>query len=180
MLELSRGSFGALGALYERHGGRLYNYLVRLAGRDAAEDLVQETFARVLKSRKSFDRSGNFTGWLYAIATNAARTHLARSAAAESRVASFAAASTGPATDPPATDCAGPLGAASDAERARWVRAALERLGTGEREVVLLRHYEGLKFGRIAEITGANLSTVKSRMRHALEKLERMLSRASD
>ena len=174
MLELRRGSGRALGALYDRHGPRLYSYLARLAGRDAAEDLAQETFMRVLKSRDSFDDSQSFTSWFYTIATNAARTHLARSAAAAAGIASFAESGGSSATDPPG-GAAPPLEAAAYSERAELVRAALDRLDAAEREVVLLRHYEGLKFREIADVTGANLSTVKSKMRYALDKLSRML-----
>jgi RNA polymerase sigma-70 factor (ECF subfamily) len=175
MTELRRGSSEALGALYQRWGARLYNYLARLAGRDAAEDLVQETFVRVLRSHRSYDPSRGFAGWLYAIATNAARTHLARSAPAGASVSPLAAGGAFSVTDPPAAPSAGPLAAVQDTERAEIVRSALARLDPREREVVLLRHYRGLKFAEIARATEANLSTVKSRMRYALDKLARML-----
>jgi RNA polymerase sigma-70 factor (ECF subfamily) len=177
MVELRRGSGEALGALYERWGARLYNYLVRLAGRDAAEDLVQETFVRVLRSHRSYDPSRGFSGWLYAIATNAARTYLARSVPAGASVSPLVASGALSVTDPPAAPRAGPLSAAQDSERAEMVRAALAKLDPREREVVLLRHYQGLKFAEIARVTNANLSTVKSRMRYALDKLGRMLTK---
>jgi RNA polymerase sigma-70 factor (ECF subfamily) len=177
MAELRRGTGEALGALYERWGARLYNYLVRLVGRDAAEDLVQETFVRVLRSCRSYDPSREFPGWLYTIATNAARTHLARSAPALAGASPLGASGALSVTDPPENPAGGPVVEAQNSERAEVVRSALMRLDPREREVVVLRHYEGLRFAEIARVTGANLSTVKSRMRYALEKLGRMLAK---
>jgi RNA polymerase sigma-70 factor (ECF subfamily) len=179
MSRLGRGRADALGALYRRHGKRLYNYLARIAGRDAADDLVQETFMRVLKSSSTYDPRHKFSSWLYTIATNAARTHLARTAGPRAMI-SLSAEGGRPAPDPPVADSPAPSGGAQRAERAETVRAALARLDAAEREVVVLRHYEGLKFREIADVTGANLSTVKSRMRYALDKLGRMLGKVSD
>jgi RNA polymerase sigma-70 factor (ECF subfamily) len=68
-----------------------------------------------------------------------------------------------------------PEDAAGDAEvRPRLLRA-IAGLPEEQREVFLLREYEGVSFAEIAEVTGAPIPTVKSRMRYALEALRRAL-----
>jgi RNA polymerase sigma-70 factor (ECF subfamily) len=73
------------------------------------------------------------------------------------------------------SDSPGPAAALETAETRKTVRQALQRLSLDEREVVVLRHYQGMRFGEIAELLGASESTVKSRMRYALDKLSNIL-----
>ena len=69
MLAVRRGDLQALDTLFARHHRRLYGFLVRLTGdRDAADDLVQDVFLRLLRFRESYREDGQFKPWLYRIA----------------------------------------------------------------------------------------------------------------
>src|SRR5262245_17838913 len=77
MARLAEGRESALDDLMGRHAERLYHYLIRLLQDETeAEDLAQETFARVFLHRSKFKADKKFSTWLYAIATNLARDRL--------------------------------------------------------------------------------------------------------
>jgi RNA polymerase sigma-70 factor (ECF subfamily) len=74
MDRLAAGHDAALNDLMERHGRRLFHYLLRhLSNESDAEDCAQEAFVRVYLHRAKFRPGSKFTTWLYAIATNLAR-----------------------------------------------------------------------------------------------------------
>src|SRR5438094_295660 len=74
MARLASGHDAALNDLMERHGGRLFHYLIRQLQNEAdAADLAQETFVRIYQNRAKFDTRQKFSTWLYAIATNLSR-----------------------------------------------------------------------------------------------------------
>lgn len=173
MREAAGARPAAFAELFERHHGRVYGYLRKLVGsRDGAHDLTQETFLLAFKSRGSYRHEGRFQAWLYRIATNLARSRIRRMSREHkaSEGAPFSSAS-----DAEAADAPGPPEAAQAAETRRIVEEALARLPVDEREVVLLRHFQGLRFREVAQTLGINENTAKSRMRYALGKLERML-----
>ena len=158
----------AFAEIYERHHAALYGYLRKLVGTsDGAHDLTQETFLLAFKSRGSYRGKGAFQAWLYRIATNLARGRF-RAAAREPGTAA------GDVNSEPADDD-GPVASAEAAETRRAVEAALRRLPMDQREVVLLRHFQGLRFRDIARTLDISESTAKSRLRYALEKLADML-----
>src|SRR5258708_6167773 len=71
MERLCAGHDAALNDLMERHGTRLFHYLIRqLQDESEAEDFAQETFVRVFQNRQKFDPQYRFSTWLYTIATN--------------------------------------------------------------------------------------------------------------
>src|SRR5580765_1457108 len=71
MQRLGAGHNAALNDLMERHGERLFHYLIRsLQNEDDAADLAQEAFVRVYQHRAKFDGRQKFSTWLYAIASN--------------------------------------------------------------------------------------------------------------
>ena len=77
MARLVEGRDDALNPLMERHGARLFHYLIRvLQDETEAADLAQETFVRVYQNRARFNPDRKFSTWLYAIATNLARDRL--------------------------------------------------------------------------------------------------------
>src|SRR6184192_2971419 len=71
MQRLASGHEAALNDLMERHGPKLFNYLIRcLQNEEDAADVAQEAFVRVYQNRAKFDASQRFSTWLYAIGTN--------------------------------------------------------------------------------------------------------------
>ncbi|HVM47962.1 MAG TPA: sigma-70 family RNA polymerase sigma factor, partial [Candidatus Acidoferrum sp.] len=77
MARLQAGHDAALNAIMQRHGERLFHYLLRqLSNETDAGDLAQEAFVRVYHHRARFDSAQKFSTWLYAIATNLLRDRL--------------------------------------------------------------------------------------------------------
>jgi RNA polymerase sigma-70 factor, ECF subfamily len=76
--QLAAGHHDALNSLIDRHGARLYRYLIRqLSNADDAAEVAQETFVRVYQnSAKYQSQRGRFSTWLYTIATNLAHDRL--------------------------------------------------------------------------------------------------------
>jgi len=77
MERLAAGHDAALDGLMERHGERLFHYLIRLLqNENDAADAAQESFVRIYQHRSRFDTRQKFATWLYAIASNLARDRL--------------------------------------------------------------------------------------------------------
>ncbi len=154
---------GFLERTYETFGGRLYHYLLGLLRSAAdAEDAVQTVFVK-LAQRKGADID-DLTGYLFAAARNEALRLLDRRRRAQLPE---------PA-EPPAMFDAPPGG---EEETARLERA-LGSLPADQREVVMLKIWEGLKFREIAAVLGVPQDTAASRYRYAMEKLKEALESA--
>jgi RNA polymerase sigma-70 factor, ECF subfamily len=156
-----------LASLVERYQHRLYRYLTRLVGPGAAaDDLFQQTWLNVVRQLGRYDGRRSFDTWLFAIAHNAAIDVLRRrpGESLDEQTGSW------PAAGPDALDMV------LNAERAAILASEVDALPALYREVVTLRFEEGMKLEQIAEVTGAPLSTVKSRLQRALEILRRSLS----
>ncbi len=178
------GRSGAFQTLVERHSGRIYNFVLRQVGdKDLAEDIVQDTFLRVVRSAKSFRAKAKLTTWLYTIARNLCIDALRK--AKHRRHASLdkpLSQQDGGATllDMVADDKPGHDSAARDRRFVAALEDALATLPDEQREVFLMREIQGLKFREIAEIVGIPENTVKSRMRYALEALRGHLADFKD
>jgi RNA polymerase sigma-70 factor (ECF subfamily) len=181
MLAYAAGDRSAFEALFARHRRVLYTFLLHQTGDlQAAEDLFQEVFLRVIRARASFrDGGGPFKGWLLTIARNAI-IDAHRRAAVRSDVNL-------PATQDPQRGRAeeriadervsgNPHEASERTRLRRRIEEALARLPEEQREVFLLRERVGMDFAGIAEVTGCKVATAKSRMRYALEGLRRQLA----
>ena len=118
MLAVRNGELDALDTIFVRHHGRIHAFLARLLNdRDAADDLVQDVFLRVLKYRARYDGSGDFITWLFRVTRNVAASHHSRRRETESL-----GAATSPAVNRSALD---QMIAAENAEqlgRARGLR----------------------------------------------------------
>src|SRR5436190_4508325 len=145
-----------------------------------AEDLTQTAFARVFARRANWEPSGRFSTFLWRIALNLCYDDLRqtqrRGECPLDGLAEEGAAGGGPfVADEPS-----PHAQADARERGDFVRDALLRLPSHYREVVVLRHYEALKFHEIAEVLEIPEGTVKSRMAEALTQLSRLLKHLNE
>lgn len=172
------GDVGAFERLFQRHRKPLYTYLVHHTGRaGVAEDLFQEVFLRVIRGSASYRPGGSFRGWLFTIAHNAMTDERRRKGLRDTRgEARREDADPGGAWEAALAGREDPVARTHARDLRARIEAALLRLPEAQREVFLLRERGGLELQRIAEVTGANLATVKSRMRYALAGLRRVLS----
>ena len=170
---MRRGDPDALTAVISRYQHRLYRYLLRLVREPAtADDLFQQTWLRVMEKIGRYDARRSFEAWLFSVAHNLA-VDLWRAKHGESL-------DSGEDSGEPAGErlaCGDPdaLEQLLDFERGAMLAACMQGLPTIHREVLTLRFEEGMKLEEIAEVAGIPLSTVKSRLRRALEGLRAAL-----
>lgn len=166
----------ALEALVERFGGRVFGLLYRLTGsRDAAEDLMQETFLRVVRTIHEYRHAGRFEAWLFRIAANLGRDYGRRRRRHGPEASLDADADgTGDAepVDPRSLAAGGPWGREELEQR---VARCLAELPEADREVLVLRHFSDLPFREIAELLGVPLGTALARAHRAAERLRARL-----
>jgi RNA polymerase sigma-70 factor (ECF subfamily) len=169
---MRRGDPDALTAMISRYQHRLYRYLLRLVREPAAaDDLFQQTWLRVLEKIGRYDARRNFESWLFSVAHN-----LAVDGWRGNRGESLDHAGDGDESgDPPSERLrAGDPDALEqllDFERGSMLASCMQELPAIHREVLTLRFEEDMKLEEIAEVAGIPLSTVKSRLRRALEGL---------
>src|SRR6185503_17037452 len=161
----------AFAKLMARWQGPIQNLCTRMIG-DAhrGEDLAQDTFARLYARRKNYEPTAKFSTFLWRMALNICYDELRKiKRRGEFSLHEFDD-DDGTAFDP------GPDARLAENERAETVRHALLQLAEPYRVVVVLRHYEGLKFREIGDVLGIPEGTVKSRMSEALTQLSRLLN----
>ena len=163
--------------LYRRFKRPIFNFLLRFSGDpEAAADLTQEVFGKVIARGRSFRAQSKLKTWLYAIARNTA-VDAARKAS-HRRAASLDQPSRndGPTlAERTAGNEPAPDRGLTTARIRRDLARAIAELPEEQREVFLLREYHGMPFDEIAEVVGARVGTIKSRMRYALGALRRDL-----
>ena len=150
--------------LVERHMKRIYTLAFRLAGtHDEADDLAQETFIRAHRGLDRFRGEAKFGTWvtriLLNLARNPRRVHLPLATVPE-----------------PATSAQGALIGLLEAERHQQVRNAVASLPEKQRQTLLLRLFEGLRFREIASVLGTTTGTAKANFFHALRGVARRLA----
>lgn len=153
--------------LFEEHSERLYAFLAYHTGNRAlAEDLLSETFERVLRSRGRFDpRKGSERRWLYTIALNLLRDN-ARRKTHEDRALQHVGAGTAEEQADPAL---------SAVEQRDELQRALLALNEDEREALALRFGADLKLREVAGVLGEGESAIEGRIYRALGKLRKEL-----
>lgn len=161
----------AFDLLVERYQGRLLNFIYRTIGdREKAEDLVQEVFIRVYRHLHRFDPSKKFSTWIYTIASNLAKNEL-RNRSRNPLVLFQAVRDKFTEDEERPLDFEDTNARPDDQYHKRFLQGAVEdvvaTLPPHHREVFVLRELEGKSYEEIAEITGVNLGTVKSRLNRA-------------
>lgn len=167
----------ALGLLMERHKAALYGYLLRLTGRqDAAEDVFQEVFLKLVRDPGAYGEKEKFKAWLFTVARNAAMDHFRRQAAKGEVPLEGVDGKAGPA-DFLASAEPGPEQAFYGKDLGRRIDAALASLSEDQREVFYLRHYSELSFREIAQALKLPIGTVLARMSRAAARLREKLEK---
>ena len=179
MQRLAAGHDAALNDLMQRHATPVFHFLCRrLGNEDDANDLAQETFARVFRARESFRPDARFSTWLFTIAANLARNqirwrsrHPTVSLDVEGDGAEPSLASTLPASGP------SPNEQAITAERAIAVRAAVQKLPDDLREAIVLCEWEERSVAAAAQILEVTPKAVESRLYRARQLLRERLKK---
>jgi RNA polymerase sigma factor (sigma-70 family) len=153
--------------LFEEHAERLFSFLAYHTGNRAlAEDLLSETFERVLRSRQRFDpRKGSERRWLYTIALNLLRDNARRRVHEERALQHVGAGTAQEQADP----------GLSAVEHRDELQRALTLLSEEEREALALRFGADLKLRDVAGVLGEGESAVEGRIYRALGKLREQM-----
>ena len=175
-----RGDKKAFDGLVVRHKDRIFNLCYRFLGDyEEANDSAQEAFVKAYGSLNSFRLESTFSTWLYRIAVNVCKNKLGSSAyKAKRKMVSLDNPGTPSNEIPPMeipNGAPSPLARMEEKEKMTLVQRALDNLTADFKMVVTLRDVEGLSYEDIAEITGLNLGTVKSRIARARTDLRNRL-----
>jgi RNA polymerase sigma-70 factor (ECF subfamily) len=169
MLRFSGGDAAAFDALYARHRGGVFRYLLRQCrSQAAAEELFQDIWMNLVQARTRYRVEAKFSTYLYTLAHNRLMDHFRRGKGVE--LVSLDQ-DEGDALEIPSSPAAQPERAAQSRQQARLLLELVAALPAAQREVFLMYEEGGLSLEQIAAATGANREAVKSRLRYALAKL---------
>ena len=167
----------AFAAIVRRWEGPLRNLCLRMTGDlHRAEDLTQETFSRLHARRREWQPTAKLSTYLWRIAINLCHDENRRRT--RHGEVPLETGEAGEHAPPITVFQPTPHDELEAGERADQVRTALQRVSEPFRTVLVLRHYEGLKFREIADVLGVPEGTVKSRMVEGLSQLTRLLQPA--
>ena len=174
MMRYRNGDTDAFAMLYERQKGPLYRYFLRHCGAaSVAEELFQDVWLNLIRSRERYSVQAKFSTYLYRLAHNRLVDYYRRQSFA---IAAAWEDGAGPAIE----EASLPLG--EEPEMQTHVRAQVTRLmellgalPEVQREAFLLREEAGMSVEEIAEATGVERETAKSRLRYALRRLRQGL-----
>lgn len=160
MLAFSQGSSEAFTELFRRYRQPIYCFFRRrVADPSHAEELAQETFLALIRSAVRYEPRALFRTYLYAIGLKILRAHLRKTLF---RATFFRH----PPADPSVHD---------GTEAAIWVRRAVAKLDSMDREILLLREFEQFSYSEIADLLQLPVNTVRSRLFRARVALRNLL-----
>ena len=168
------GDVGAFNQIVHRYKDRLLNFICRfLNDIDKAEDLVQDTFLKLVTHKHSYKEIAKFSTWLYTIAGNLAKTELRKikrrktfsvtDLSYDDREFVITSAEAGPDED------------IDSRNLERNIQSALNELPSDFRTVIILRDIQELSYEEISKIVTVPLGTVKSRINRGRLKLQQLL-----
>ncbi len=168
MLAYQQGDATAFDMLYARHKGGLYRYFLRQLGHqpELANELFQDVWMKLINARQSYQASAKFTTYLYRIAHNRLVDHW-RSHQSKQDQQAF--------DDEMASHDQQPQDSVEHEEKRQSLKTAIAGLPADQRQTFLLKEEGDLSILQIAEVTGVNRETVKSRLRYAVKRLQQVL-----
>lgn len=169
MLAYCEGTASAFDALYARHKGGLYRYFLRQLNHqpELANELFQEVWMKLIRTRQSYQPTASFTTFLYRLAYHRLVDHY-RSTGAQLPGDSL--------DESMPADHQTPVEQLQHEQLRQQVKQAIAQLPSDQRNTFLLKEEGALSLADIAEVTGVNRETVKSRLRYAMKHLRQALS----
>ena len=169
MMRFAAGDAAAFDALYARHRGGVFRYLLRQCqNRATAEELFQDVWMNLMHARGRYRVQAKFATFLYTLAHNRLIDHFRRHK--RLRLVSLREEDSDP-VELQASAALEPERNAQAREQAARLLQLVTELPDVQREVFLLHEEGELSLDAIAQVTGANRETVKSRLRYAMDKL---------
>jgi RNA polymerase sigma-70 factor (ECF subfamily) len=157
-----------MGLLFQRYHRPLYGFLFHMTQqREASEDMMQNVFYRMLRSRHTFTGQGEFRTWMYHLARNVLKDHLkqGRRRGRHQEITDYE------------DRLPAELAADEQIERKLEIKAlerALGNLSPESREVLVLSRFQELKYAEIAEVLEITVGAVKVRVHRAMSQLKEM------
>ena len=176
MLRVKEGDGESFGVLLDKHRSTVVHFLYRMVQNHAvAEELAQEVFLRVYRSRSTYEPTAKFTTWLFRIAT-----HLALNALRDGKNERFQESLDDDTSDMPVRQVSDrrPSVEQSMVYQAKLdeVRRAIGALPQKQRAAVLMHKYEEMEYSQIAGVLSCSESAVKSLLFRAYETLRARLA----
>lgn len=176
MLRVKAGDGASFGVLLEKHRSPVIHFLYRMVQNQAvAEELAQEVFLRVYRSRSTYEPTAKFTTWLFRIAT-----HLALNALRDGKYDRLQERLDEVSDDMPARQVQDkrPSVEQSMVYQAKLdeVRRAVAALPDKQRAAVLMHKYEEMEYSQIAKVLSCSESAIKSLLFRAYETLRARLA----
>jgi RNA polymerase sigma-70 factor (ECF subfamily) len=176
MLRVKEGDGASFAILLEKHRSPVIHFLYRMVQNQAvAEELAQEVFLRVYRSRESYEPTAKFTTWLFRIAT-----HLALNSLRDGKNRRFEERLEDDSSETPARQVSDqrPTVEQNMVYQARLdeVRRAVAMLPEKQRAAVLMHKYEEMEYSQIAKVLNCSESAIKSLLFRAYETLRARLA----
>lgn len=162
MQRVKEGNLQELATLFERYHVRMFNFFLKLSGdRNLSQDLTQNLFYRILKYKSSFKEGNSFKSWIFKMARNIyydyCRDH-------QKQNDHF----TGVENHNEEVSDTSDEFTQEDYDR---LDSALSKLDTGQREIIILSRYQGLKYEEISKITDMSVAAIKVQVHRAIKQL---------
>lgn len=173
MLRYKDGDAASFDQLYQRHKGVLYRYMLRQCGNQSiAEELYQDVWMKLIDARENYQVKAKFRTYLFQMAHNRVIDHYRRT---QTHTADCPTACN---VDPDlisVTVNRQPDHRAETENKIEHLLQLVDNLSNEQREAFLLREEAGMTVDEIAEATGVNPETAKSRLRYAVDKLRKSM-----
>jgi RNA polymerase sigma-70 factor (ECF subfamily) len=173
-----KGDHAAFHELVGRHKKKIYYLAYDITGdHHEAEDISQEVFIKMYRSLKTFRRDAKMSSWLYQITFNASIDSLRKKSSRQTKqISEFDRLNVQESLAASGVHTFDPLRSTESSQIQNHISQALKKISPKERTIFVMRHYNDLKLGEIAEVLGITIGTVKSLLFRAIRKLRKELS----
>ena len=174
MLEYASGELAAFEELFSRYGKKLYNLFLRSLNKaEMAQDLLQETFIRVIEARHRYQPKRAFSNWIFTIAMNLLRDKYREKARRPIHQATNGFNAEIVSVEAKEDE---PQQALERFQLKQAVMKALDTLPVDQRDVIILSKYEGLSFLEIGKILNISPAAAKQKAYRGMQNLRKKLA----